>query len=444
MHFEEEEADMNTWEKALTIMKEALSVPTYETLFRPVQFDSETDTDIILKVPSEFVKELLETKYSSLIESTLSELKGSQVSVNFIVEEKRHEQAETIIIPQNLTLNRNYTFEEFVVGTGNRMAHAASLAVANNPGRAYNPLYIYGGVGLGKTHLLHAIAYRLIKNFNKLNILYVTTEEFTNEVIYAIQNAKSNGDLIDKFHKKYRNVDVLLVDDIQFIAGKERTQEEFFHTFNALHNAGKQIVITSDCSPKDIATLEERLKTRFEWGLTVDIQSPDFETRVAILRKKAEKMQVSIDSDVFEYIAKNVYTNIRELEGALIRLVAKASLFNEEITLQFAEKALADIFSTCNEPITVEKIKKIIADYFNLDIPELSDKKRDQKIVFPRQIAMYLTRKLTDLSLPQIGEAFGGRDHTTVMHAYSKIEESYKKEETLRAIIDEITNKLKE
>lgn len=434
---------MDTWEKALEIMRNDLSVPSYEALFKPVKLNSETEDTVYLQVPSEFVKEMLATRFSSFIESVLTQIRGKETFVEFVVVEIKKDPAETpVVIPQNLVLNKNYTFEEFVVGSQNRLAHSASVAVAGNPGKTYNPLYIYGKVGLGKTHLLHAIAWELIKKFKDLKIMYITTEEFTNEVIRAIQNAHSNGDIIDNMHRKYRSVDVLLVDDIQFLAGKERTQEEFFHTFNALHNAGKQLVITSDCLPKEIATLEERLRTRFEWGLIVDIQKPDFETRVAILKKKATRLEVTIRDEVFEYIANNVYENIREMEGALTRLVAKASLMNEDITKEFAEKALQDIINPENEPVTMDRIKSVVAEYFNLDSAELSSKKRDQKIVFPRQIAMYLIRKYTDASFPQIGDYFGGRDHTTVMHAVTKIEESYNKEETLRAIIDEIKNKI--
>ncbi len=434
---------MNSWEKALVIMKGQLSKPTFETWFKPVILGSENDSEVVIKVSSEFVRDWLETKYLSLIENTLSEIKNSKIKVNFVIEEKPPEPTERIII-NDLALNRHYTFDYFVVGNGNRLAYAASQAVANNPGRVYNPLYIYGDVGLGKTHLLQAIAhYLLIKN-PSLKITYTTTEKFTNEVIYAIQNAHSNGDLIDNFHKKYRLVDVLLIDDVQFLAGKERTQEEFFHTFNALHDAGKQIVITSDCPPKDIATLQERLTTRFEWGLVADIQPPDFETRVAILKKKAEFEEIAIGDDVLFYVAKNIFSNIRELEGALIRLVAKASLSNEEITLPFAEKALLDIIKQGKAPITIERIQKVVAEYFNIGVQDLTDKKRSQDIVMPRQIAMYLSRELTDQSLPAIGDAFGGRDHTTVMYSCSKIKEEVKKTETMHALIDEVINKLKE
>ncbi|MGB9694691.1 MAG: chromosomal replication initiator protein DnaA [Caldisericaceae bacterium] len=434
---------MDNWEKALQIMKATLSKPTYETWFKPVLLDSENENEVVLKVPSEFARDWLETKYLSLIQNTLSEVRNVQTSVSFIVEKRDTEPTKKVVI-NDVTLNNNYTFDNFVVGNGNRLAYAASQAVANNPGKVYNPLYIYGDVGLGKTHLLQAIAHFLLSVNPDLKINYTTTEKFTNEVIYAIQNAHSNGDLIDSFHKRYRTVDVLLIDDIQFLAGKERTQEEFFHTFNELHNSGKQVVLTSDCPPKEIATLQERLTTRFEWGLVADIQPPDFETRVAILKKKADIESITIGDDVLFYIAKNIFSNIRELEGALIRLIAKASLSNEEITLPFAEKALSDIIKQGRAPITIERIQKVVAEYFNIGVQDLNDKKRSQDIVMPRQIAMYLSRELTDQSLPTIGDAFGGRDHTTVMHSYSKIKEEVEKTETMRAVIDEIVNKLKE
>jgi chromosomal replication initiator protein len=434
---------MNNWEKALTLMKSQLSVPTFETWFKPVRLHEEKEDEIILKVPSQFVKDWLETKYFSLINTTLSEILGKELKIEFVVEESKTEPQQNIII-NNVVLYRQYTFENFVVGASNRLAYAATMAVANNPGKIYNPLYIYGGVGLGKTHLLQAIAHYLFEKNPDLKIVYTTTEKFTNEVIYAIQNAQSNSDLIDRFHKYYRSVDVLLIDDIQFLAGKERTQEEFFHTFNALHDAGKQVVLSSDCPPKEIATLEERLTTRFEWGLVADIQPPDFETRAAILKKKAENEGMQISDEVLFYVAKNIFSNIRELEGALIRLIAKASLSNEEITLEFAEKALSDIIKRGKQPITVDRIKKTVSEYFNVSIDDLSEKKRSQDIVIPRQVAMYLSRELTDQSLPAIGEAFGGRDHTTVMHAYSKIKEEAETHETMKALIDEIINRLKE
>lgn len=433
---------MNIWEQALNELKEHLSVPTFETWFRKIELEKETADSVTLNAPSEFVKEWLETKYKSLIESTLSGLKNKDVKVEIVVGEKEKGPPQKIVI-NNLTLKKRYSFENFVVGSGNKLAYAASTAVAKNPGTAYNPLYIYGGVGLGKTHLLQAISHYLLRNFSDLKIIYTTTEKFTNEVIYAIQNARSNSQLIDRFHKQYRSVDVLLIDDIQFLAGKERTQEEFFHTFNSLHDAGKQVVITSDCPPKEIATLQERLLTRFEWGLVADIQPPDFETRVAILKKKAELENISIPDDVLFYVAKNIFSNIRELEGALVRLVASASLTNEEITLSFATKILSNIIQSNNEPITIKRIKKVVSEYFNTTETALDERKRSQDIVIPRQIAMYLARQLTDSSLPLIGSSFGGRDHTTVMHACAKIGKEAEKQETMKALIEDITKKLK-
>jgi len=433
---------MDSWQKALEKLKENLSVPTFETWFKPVECAEETHERIVLRVPSEFVKEWLETKYLSLIKSALEEVKNGPVDIAFLVQEKKPKQSEPALKLGDIMLNSSYTFENFVVGQSNRLAYAASMAIAKNPGKTYNPLYIYGGVGLGKTHLLQAIAHYILKNYPNLKIIYTTTEKFTNEVIYAIQNAQSNRRLIDQFHRQYRNVDVLLIDDVQFLAGKERTQEEFFHTFNTLHNAGKQIVLTSDCPPKEIATLQERLTTRFEWGLVADIQPPDFETRVAILKKKVATEKIEVADDVLYYIAEHIRANIRELEGALVRLIATASLTNEEITLEFAKHALSDIIKPSKEPITIKRIQKTVAEYFNISEKSLIEKRRSQNIALPRQIAMFLSRELTDASLPQIGKAFGGRDHTTVMHACNKIKEEMKKQDTMRALIEEIKKRL--
>ena len=434
---------MNVWDKALTILKKNLSVPTYETWFKPVELKAETGETVILKVPSEFAKEWLETKYLSLIKSALTEIRKKPTNVEIVIEEKEQKTAPPPkITVGDVTLNKNYTFENFVVGNGNRLAYAASYAIAKNPGKTYNPLYIYGGVGLGKTHLLQAIAHYIVKNFPNLKIIYTTTEKFTNEVIYAIQNARDNRRLIDQFHRQYRTVDVLLIDDVQFLAGKERTQEEFFHTFNTLHDAGKQVVLTSDCPPKEIATLQERLTTRFEWGLVADIQAPDFETRVAILKKKAEIEEINISDEVLFYIAKHIYSNIRELEGALVRIVATASLANEEITFDFTKRTLSDIIHPTKDPITTKKIKKVVAEYFNIPEKSLIEKRRSQNIAMPRQIAMFLSRELTDSSLPQIGKEFGGRDHTTVMHACAKIKNELQKQETMQALINEIKKRL--
>ncbi|HCQ90034.1 MAG TPA: chromosomal replication initiator protein DnaA, partial [Clostridium sp.] len=317
-------------------------------------------------------------------------------------------------------------------------AHAASLAVAESPAKAYNPLFIYGGVGLGKTHLMHAIGHYIQNVNSKSKVVYVSSEKFTNELINSIKDDKNV-----EFRNKYRNVDVLLIDDIQFIAGKERTQEEFFHTFNALYEADKQIILSSDRPPKEIPTLEDRLRSRFEWGLIADIQAPDFETRIAILKKKADVENLNIPNEVMVYIATQIKSNIRELEGALIRIVAYSSLTNREINVDLATEALKDIISSRNtRQITIELIQDIVSSYYNLKIEDFKSSRRTRNVAFPRQIAMYLSRKLTDTSLPKIGEEFGGRDHTTVIHAYEKISQSLKKDENLQNTVTELTKKI--
>lgn len=328
-----------------------------------------------------------------------------------------------------------YTFDSFVIGNSNRFAHAASLAVAESPAKAYNPLFIYGGVGLGKTHLMHAIGHYILQNNPNAKVVYVSSEKFTNELINAIKDDKN-----EEFRTKYRSVDVLLIDDIQFIAGKERTQEEFFHTFNTLHEANKQIILSSDRPPKEIPTLEDRLRSRFEWGLIADIQAPDFETRMAILKKKADVEKLNVPNEVMVYIATKIKSNIRELEGALIRIIAYSSLTNREVTVDLATEALKDIISNKqNKSITIDLIQDVVATYFNLRVEDLKSQRRTRNVAYPRQIAMYLSRKLTDMSLPKIGEEFGGRDHTTVIHAYEKISESLNKDESLEHTINDIT-----
>ena len=340
---------------------------------------------------------------------------------------------------QRAQLNPKYTFDTFVIGNSNRFAHAAALAVAEAPAQAYNPLFIYGGVGLGKTHLMHAIGHYILNQNPHSKVVYVSSEKFTNELINSIRDDRNN-----EFREKYRNVDVLLIDDIQFIAGKESTQEEFFHTFNALHEANKQIIISSDRPPKEIPTLEDRLRSRFEWGLISDIQPPDLETRIAILKKKAKMENLNIPDDVMLYIATKIQSNIRELEGALIRIVAYSSLTNKEVTVELAEEALKDIISdTKPRKITVDLIKEVVAKEFNVKIEDFNSKKRTRAIAYPRQIAMYLTRELTDLSLPKIGDEFGGRDHTTVIHAYDKIANDIKESEDFKNRVDNLIKDIK-
>ena len=342
---------------------------------------------------------------------------------------------------QNANLNPRYTFYSFVVGANNNLAHAASLAVAESPGEIYNPLFIYGGVGLGKTHLMHSIGHFILKNNPQAKVLYVTSEKFTNELIDAIRN--KNNISTTEFREKYRNNDILLIDDIQFIIGKESTQEEFFHTFNSLYEAKKQIIISSDKPPKEIETLEERLRSRFEWGLTVDIQSPDYETRMAILRKKEELEGYNIDNEVIKYIATNVKSNIRELEGALTKIVALSKLNKQEITIELAEEALKDLISP-NETkeVTPELIIQVVADHFGITPLDISSQKRNKEVVFPRQIVMFLCRSMTDTPLQAIGKYLGGRDHTTIIHGYEKIGADMDKNESLRNTIEILKKKI--
>lgn len=336
------------------------------------------------------------------------------------------------------TLNPRYTFDSFVVGPSNRFAQAASLAVAEDPARAYNPLFLYGGVGLGKTHLMQAIAHYVREHHRRMYVVYVSSETFTNDLINALGKRS-----MAEFRQKYRNVDLLLIDDIQFVAGKEQTQEEFFHTFNALYEAEKQIVISSDRPPKEIPTLEERLRSRFEWGLTTDIQPPDLETRVAILRKKAADEGITLPNDTYLYIANVIQSNIRELEGALIRVVAYASLQNMPLTPEVAEEALRDIVSaTKNRVITIDVIQSVVASHYGVNVNDMKAKKRTRALAFPRQVAMYLARELTDSSLPQIGEEFGGRDHSTVIHACDKIKAESQTDPALSQTLRELTQKI--
>ena len=335
----------------------------------------------------------------------------------------------------NTTLNPKYTFDSFVVGNSNRFAHAAALAVAEAPATAYNPLFIYGGVGLGKTHLMQAIANEILQNNRNAKILYVTSEKFTNQLINAIKDGKN-----EMFRNKYRNIDVLLIDDIQFIAGKETCQEEFFHTFNTLHDNGKQIIISSDKPPKDIKLLEDRLKSRFEWGLIADISNPDYETRLAILRKKAQLDNIIIDDEVLSDIATKIDSNIRELEGVLNKLIANASLTNCPITLEMAEKAINDVVTKKDKVLSLELIQETISKYFNITVEELKGVKRSNDVTFPRQIAMYLCRNVAQLPLTKIGEGFGKRDHTTVIHACTKIEKEIQNNVSTKRIVESVKN----
>ncbi|MDU1314287.1 chromosomal replication initiator protein DnaA [Clostridium septicum] len=441
------------WEKTLNIIKGEMSEVSFNTWIKSCEPISISSHEIKISVPNSFTQDILEKRYKDLVVNSIEAACSKLYKVEFLIESELQEAEEEVEIKKikvrnqasitvndemSCTLNPKYTFDSFVIGNSNRFAHAASLAVAEAPAKAYNPLFIYGGVGLGKTHLMHAIGHYILQNNSSAKVAYVSSEKFTNELINAIKDDKN-----EEFRNRYRNVDVLLIDDIQFIAGKERTQEEFFHTFNALHEANKQIILSSDRPPKEIPTLEDRLRSRFEWGLIADIQAPDFETRMAILKKKADVENLNVANEVMVYIATKIKSNIRELEGALIRIVAYSSLTNREITVDLATEALKDIISNKqNKNITIDVIQDVVSGYFNLRVEDLKSQRRTRNVSYPRQIAMYLSRKLTDMSLPKIGEEFGGRDHTTVIHAYEKISDSLNTDESLQHTVNDITKKL--
>lgn len=429
------------WKKTLVIIKTELTEVSFNTWLKTLEPVGIQNNKFVLSVPNKFNKEILETRYLGLISNAIKQITSKEYELEFILPENtqaiaRQERINSRSFDQfeSPQLNPKYVFNEFVIGNSNRFAHAASLAVAEAPAKAYNPLFIYGGVGLGKTHLMHAIGHYILENNANAKVVYVSSEKFTNELINSIKDDKN-----EEFRNKYRTVDVLLVDDIQFIAGKERTQEEFFHTFNALHEANKQIIVSSDRPPKEIPTLEDRLRSRFQWGLITDIQVPDFETRIAIMRKKADLEDIDIPNEVLHFIAKKIKSNIRELEGALIRIVAYSSLTNREITVELAGEALKDIISSSKpRQVNVDFIKDVVAQYYDLQVKDFESKRRTRSISFPRQIAMYLCREMTDMSLPKIGEEFGGRDHTTVIHAYDKITKDITLNDDLKSKIEKI------
>lgn len=426
------------WQKTLGLLQNELTEISFNTWIKTIEPISIQNNTINLAVPAEFNKGILESRYQSLIKNAIKHVTYKEYSINFVVPSQENIEKYKNTTDSTLSedtsasmLNPKYTFDTFVIGNSNRFAHAAALAVAEAPAKAYNPLFIYGGVGLGKTHLMHAIGHFVLQQNSSLKVLYVSSEKFTNELINAIKDDKN-----EEFRAKYRNIDILLIDDIQFIAGKERTQEEFFHTFNALYEANKQIILSSDKSPKEIVTLEERLRSRFEWGLIADMQAPDMETRIAILRKKAQLENLDVPNEIIVFIAEKIASNIRELEGALNRVIAYSSLTENEITIELANEALKDILTTNKvRAINCNTIQDAVARYFDIRPEEFKSKKRSKDIAYPRQIAMYLCRELTDMSLPKIGQAFGGRDHTTVIHACEKImEELQTNPETKRAI----------
>ncbi len=464
------------WEQILVELSKDISKLSCDSFLKPIVPLSINEQILELGTPNQFVKEFLEDRYVDSIKaatakvtnnnlqlkiinlqlgdtvepelvSTVPSISSVNTAEEFVLPTSTAITATTapeikttnsVILEDSFSLNPKYVFETFVTGNSNRFAHAAALAVAEAPAKVYNPFFMYGGVGLGKTHLMHAIGHRILEKNPNLRVLYISSEKFTNELINSIRDGNP-----ESFRQKYRNIDVLLVDDIQFLSKKEHTQEEFFHTFNTLHNANKQIIISSDRPPREIQTLEDRLRSRFEWGLITDIQAPDLETRIAILRKKALLENLTVPNDVMLFIASRIDNNIRELEGALIRVMAYASVTNQVVTNELVSEALKDVFPHGKtKEITLELIQEIVSSYFKIKMEDLLAKKRTRNLAFPRQIAMYLSRELTDTSLPRIGELFGGRDHTTVIHAHDKIARERNEDNKLNNTIKELIKRI--
>ncbi len=445
---------MDLWKSVLSRLEPRLDPHTFNTWLRPTALAWQDESALHVLVPNEVFRDWLRDNYSDLIRAALAELTGSPLAVEFttsgnsppqeVARPSVHSTAADPLTdvaavaalpfeesgPISGPLNSKYTFESFVVGASNQLANAAARAVAESPSRSYNPLFLYGGVGLGKTHLLHAIGHKILEDTPDVRLVYISSERFMNELINSIRY-----DRTFEFREKYRNIDVLLMDDIQFLAGKERTQEEFFHTFNALYDAQRQIVLTSDSPPKEILTLEERLRSRFQWGLLADIQAPDLETKIAILRKKAEGEDVDIPDDVMLFIATNSKSNIRELEGALIRLVAYSSLTGVPIVVELARSVLRDSLNTRAAVITIDTIQENVAQHFGLRAGDLRAKSNARRITHPRQIAMFLCKKLTNHSLPEIGRAFGGKHHSTVIHSVRKVEHDCEKDDDIHRVV---------
>ena len=438
--------------KAKELLKDEVTQIAFDTWLKPLEITEMTNDHIVFKANSEYHHDLIKGRYADLILNTFKYLTNKEWTFSvFFTENPKKGENKTIISdlqtsPQdnlqdsdieisNKTLNPKYTFETFVVGNNNRFAHAAAIAVGDKPGESYNPLFLYGGVGLGKTHLMHAIGNRILQNNRSTKILYVTSEKFTNQLINAIKDNKN-----EIFRNKYRTIDVLLIDDIQFIAGKERVQEEFFHTFNALYEDKKQIIISSDKPPRDIQFLEDRLKSRFEWGLLADISCPDYETRLAILRKKAQDENIVVDDIILSNIANKIDSNIRELEGVFNKIIARASLTHSPITIELAENTINEFKAASEKVLSADFVKETVAKYFNIDKDDLASNKRSNEIAFPRQIAMYLCREVANMSYPKIGEDFGNRDHSTVMHACKKIEKEVKEKNNTKLIVESVKN----
>jgi chromosomal replication initiator protein len=435
---------MNVWEEILARIETKVNRHSFYTWFRPTSFIADDRSSVTVRVPNPLFKDWLTKHYSGVINEAMTEVRRPNLTINYVAdlpsdgvpiqlgpaEAVPLEETPTPAAPGPAGLNPRYTFDTFIVGSSNQFAHAACRAVAEAPSRSYNPLFIYGGVGLGKTHLMHAVGQYVFQHDRHLKLTYISSERFMNEMINAVRY-----DRVLDFRERYRTVDVLLVDDIQFLAGKEGTQTEFFHTFNALYDSQKQIVLSSDCPPHEIPALEERLRSRFEWGLIADIQSPDLETKVAILKKKAETEEVPLPDNVALYIAGKIKSNIRELEGSLIRLIAYASLTGQELSLTLAQDVLKNILDHEEKAVTIEIIQKFVADYYNLKLVDLKSRNNSKSVAMPRQIAMYLCKSLTHASLPEIGRSFGGKHHSTVIHSIRKVEDLRKKDGDFNTLI---------
>jgi chromosomal replication initiator protein len=437
------------WNEVAGRLKGALNETTYRTWFAEAEAHDLTDDAFVLGVPNDFTREWIEGHFLGLIGAAVRDVTGQERHVGLTVSERAPLEAPALREPPrratassaDVGMNPKYTFDLFVIGSSNRFAHAAALAVAEAPAQAYNPLFIYGGTGLGKTHLMQAIAQYVAEHSSELSVRYVTSETFMNDFINSLRDKRIEG-----FKQRYRTYDLLLVDDVQFFEHKERIQEEFFHTFNSLYEAGSQIIMSSDRPPRDIATLEERLRSRFEWGLITDVQPPDLETRIAILRKKTKTDGIHVpDPQVLSFIASRISTNIRELEGALTRVVAFSSLTGRSLSVELAEDVLKDVFPQGEAAeVSIHRIQELVSERFQLTMDELCGDKRSQNIVYPRQVAMYLSRELTDSSLPKIGKEFGGRDHTTVIHATSKIARLIREDRSVYNLVQELTARVKQ
>ncbi len=429
---------MNAWEKILQHLERRVNPHTFATWFRPTQQEESQNGKLLIRVPSRIFRKRLTETYGQLLQAVLIEVGLPDAQLEFVCSEPAPPPAPPSGVAQakldfdsaDNQLSPRYTFDTFVVGACNQFAHAASRAVAEQPSKAYNPLFLYGGVGMGKTHLMQAVGH-LVKQRNKaMRLTYISAEKFTNEVINSLR-----FDRMISFRDRFRTVDILLVDDIQFIAGKERTQEEFFHTFNALYDQQKQIVVSSDCPPKEISAIEERLRSRFEWGLIADIQPPDLETKIAILQKKADSERVKLPDDVAEFIARSIKSNIRELEGALTRLVAYTSLTGATISLSTAQQVLKNLIDAAEKKVTIEQIQRRVSEHFGMRVQDLKMRSNAKAIAYPRQIAMFLVKQLTTASLPEIGRQFGGKHHTTVLHSIHKIESLRRQDKEVHRII---------